>query len=126
VVSVRKRRLWRVIDISTSISFEIKAYDDDVHRMLTGAPSTPVLRNVEVLATRAGESIHVFGTVVIPGITERQVLKIAEFIAEIDHQPHSIILSVFINHTLRNGRKYKNRSGTVEPMVVRERIRDRN
>ena len=79
-----QKTLDRVIDISTSISFEIKAYDDDVHRMLTGAPSTPVLRNAEVLATRARESIRVFRTVVIPGITEHQVLKIAEFIAEID------------------------------------------
>jgi len=79
-----QKTLKRVIDISTSISFEIKAYDDDVHRMLTGAPSAPVLRNAEVLATRARESIRVFRTVVIPGITEHQVLKIAEFIAEID------------------------------------------
>ncbi|MDL1976353.1 MAG: radical SAM protein, partial [Deltaproteobacteria bacterium] len=78
------KTLRRVIDISTSISFEIKAYDDDVHRMLTGAPSTPVLRNAKVLATSARESIRVFRTVVIPGITEYQVLKIAEFIAEID------------------------------------------
>ncbi len=76
--------LKRVIDIATSISFEIKAYDDDVHRMLTGAPSAPVLRNAKVLATTARESIRVFRTVVIPGITDRQVLKIAAFIAEID------------------------------------------
>ena len=55
-----------------------------MHRMLTGAPSAPVLRNAEVLATRAGESIRVFRTVVIPGITEHQVLKIAEFIADVD------------------------------------------
>ena len=78
------KTLKRVIDISTSISFEIKAYDNDVHRMLTGAPSAPVLRNAEVLARKARDSIRVFRTVVIPGITEHQVLKIAEFIAEID------------------------------------------
>jgi pyruvate formate lyase activating enzyme len=76
--------LTRVIDIATSISFEIKAYDDDVHRMLTGAPSAPVLRNAKVLATTARESIRVFRTVVIPGITDRQVLKIAAFIADVD------------------------------------------
>ncbi|MEA1894230.1 MAG: radical SAM protein [Euryarchaeota archaeon] len=76
--------LMRVIDIATSISFEIKAYDDDVHRMLTGAPSAPVLRNAKVLATSARDSIRVFRTVVIPGITDRQVLKIAAFIADID------------------------------------------
>ncbi|MBA1343028.1 MAG: 7-carboxy-7-deazaguanine synthase [ANME-2 cluster archaeon] len=76
--------LTRVIDLATSISFEIKAYDDDVHRMLTGAPSAPVLRNAKVLATTARESIRVFRTVVIPGITDRQVLKIAAFIADVD------------------------------------------
>ena len=36
-----QKTLWRVIDISTSISFEIKAYAGDVHRMLTGAPLAP-------------------------------------------------------------------------------------
>ena len=58
--------------------------DDDVHRTRTGAPSTPVIRNADVLATSARESIRVFRTVVIPGITEHQVLKIAEFIADFD------------------------------------------
>ncbi|MHC1599379.1 MAG: hypothetical protein ACXQS5_00940 [Candidatus Methanospirareceae archaeon] len=47
------KTLGRVIDTATSISFEIKACDDDVHRMLTGAPFTAVLRNAKVLATRA-------------------------------------------------------------------------
>ncbi len=79
-----QKTLERVIDIATSISYEIKAYDDDVHRMLTGAPSTPVLRNASVLATDARENIRVFRTVVIPGITEHQIARIAAFIAEID------------------------------------------
>ena len=76
--------LERVMDISTSISFEIKAYDTDVHQMLTGAPSAPVLRNASALARRAREEIRVFRTVVIPGITEHQIAKIAAFLAEID------------------------------------------
>lgn len=78
------KTLERVIKIATSISFEIKAYDNEVHQMLTGAPSEPVLRNARVLAGKARESIRVFRTVVIPGITGHQIIKIASFIAEID------------------------------------------
>jgi pyruvate formate lyase activating enzyme len=78
------KTLERVIDISTSISFEIKAHDNDVHQMLTGAPSGPVLRNARSLAKKARESIRVYRTVVIPGITEHQITKIASFIADLD------------------------------------------
>ena len=78
------KTLRRVADISTSISYEIKAYDDDVHRMLTGAPSGPVLRNAKNLAEVARDEIRVFRTVVIPGITEHQITKIASFIADLD------------------------------------------
>ncbi|MEA1895641.1 MAG: radical SAM protein [Euryarchaeota archaeon] len=87
-----QKTLKRVIDIATSISYEIKAYDNDVHQLLTGAPSTPVLRNASVLATDARESIRVFRTVVIPGITEHQIARIAAFIAEIDSSiPYRLI-----------------------------------
>ncbi len=74
----------RVRDLCSSVTLEIKAYDDDVHRALTGAPAAPVLRNAELLARTAREKIRVFRTVVIPGMTETQVEKIAAHIAAID------------------------------------------
>jgi pyruvate formate lyase activating enzyme len=42
--------LERVLAVSTSITYDIKAYHDDVHRALTGAPVAPVLRNAAEIA----------------------------------------------------------------------------
>jgi len=76
--------LKRLLAIATYINFEIKAFDGSVHELLTGAPVEPVLRNAELIATRHPEKIRVIRTVVIPGITDAQVLKIAEFIKDIN------------------------------------------
>ncbi|MFQ6062782.1 MAG: radical SAM protein [Methanosarcinales archaeon] len=76
--------LKRIIKIATSISFEIKAYDEEVNRALTGAPSEPILRNAEILIKNSKENIRVFRSVVIPRITDTQIPKIAEFIANLD------------------------------------------
>jgi pyruvate formate lyase activating enzyme len=74
----------RVIDVSTWINFEIKAYDDEIHRAVTGAPVEPVLKNAELLMKKARTKIRVIRTVVIPEINDRDVENIAEFIASID------------------------------------------
>jgi pyruvate formate lyase activating enzyme len=37
----------RVLAFATSVTFDIKAFDDEVHRGLTGASVAPVLRNAE-------------------------------------------------------------------------------
>jgi len=82
----------RIIDLSSRISFEIKAYDDEVHRALTGAPVEPVLKNAELLGKRGRNKIRTIRTVVIPSINDSEVGKIAEFIAGIDHTiPYKII-----------------------------------
>ena len=76
--------LKRLLAIATYVNFEIKAFDGSVHELLTGAPVEPVLRNAELIVTRHPEKIRVIRTVVIPGITDAQVLKIAEFIKDIN------------------------------------------
>jgi pyruvate formate lyase activating enzyme len=74
----------RIAQVCTSITLEIKAFDDPVHRALTGAPSGPVLRNAAYLADTVPDKIRVFRSVVIPGITDGQIPAIARYIAELD------------------------------------------
>ncbi len=76
--------LARVLRFSTSITYDIKAYHDDVHRALTGAPVAPVLRNASKIARNAREKLWEFRFLVIPGITADEVGAVAAFIADID------------------------------------------
>jgi len=74
----------RIVEICTHINFEIKAFNDDTHRSITGAPVEPVLRNAEFLIKRARAKIRTIRTVVIPHINEDEITAIAEFIASLD------------------------------------------
>jgi len=86
------KSMERIAGICSSITLEIKAFDDEVHRALTGAPVEPVLRNASYLAEKAREKIRVFRTVAIPGMTDKQVVKIAEYIATLDPEiPYHLI-----------------------------------
>lgn len=77
------KTMKRLAKISSYINFEIKAFDDEMHQAITGAPVWPVLKNAEWLARKYPEKIRVFRTVVIPGINDSQVPKIAQFIRDI-------------------------------------------
>ncbi|MDI9436450.1 MAG: radical SAM protein [Euryarchaeota archaeon] len=74
----------RLAQLSNYINFEIKAWDTELHQAITGAPVEPVLRNAKWIAQEHPEKIRVFRTVVIPGINQAEVIKIARFIAELD------------------------------------------
>jgi pyruvate formate lyase activating enzyme len=76
--------LERVLRVSTSITYDIKAYHDDVHRALTGAPVAPVLRNAAEIARNVPEKLWEFRFLVIPGITVDEVAPVAAFIADIN------------------------------------------
>ena len=77
--------LKRVLKFTTSITFDIKAYNDDVHRALTGAPSEPVLRNAEYIAKHARDKLWEYRILVVPGIVDvEEVQAVCEFIASID------------------------------------------
>ena len=87
-----KQAMQRIIDLSSFINFEIKAYKDEIHKVLTGAPVEPVLKNAENLIKNAKDKIRVIRTVIIPGINDSDVDDIAEFIASIDpFTPYRII-----------------------------------
>ncbi len=76
--------LKQVIQLCSYITFEIKAFHDDTHRAITGAPVEPVLRNAEFLIENGRDRIRAFRTVVIPGINDEEIESIAEFLASID------------------------------------------
>ncbi|MEF8874291.1 MAG: radical SAM protein [Candidatus Thermoplasmatota archaeon] len=76
--------LERVLDFTDSITFDIKAFEDRTHRELTGAPVEPVLRNAKTVAERAPDKLWEYRYLLIPGVNEKDVEPLAEFLAEID------------------------------------------
>jgi pyruvate formate lyase activating enzyme len=76
--------LERILSWTTSITYDLKAFSDETHRALTGAPVAPVLRNAGTLAREAPEKIWEFRIVVIPGINEDEVEPLSRFLAELD------------------------------------------
>jgi len=79
-----EKSLKRVLDFTTSVTFDLKAYHDEVHRALTGASSDPVLRNAEYIGRHAKEKLWEYRILVIPRINEDEIEPLAEFIADID------------------------------------------
>ncbi len=79
-----EQSLKRVLAFSTSVTFDLKAYHDDVHYALTGAPSGPVLRNAEYIARHAPGKLWEYRIVVIPNINEDEIEPLVNFIANID------------------------------------------
>lgn len=75
----------RILSFSDSITFDIKAYNDEVHRMLTGAPVEPVLRNAEEMANHP-DRLWEFRILVIPEIVDLlEIQAITEFLVSLDN-----------------------------------------
>lgn len=80
-----KESLKRMLEFTTSITYDIKAYNEEVHRALTGAPVEPVLKNAEYIAKYAREKLWEFRILVIPEIVDIEEIKdICQFIASLD------------------------------------------
>ena len=79
--------LKRIIRISDSITFDIKAYTEEMHRALTGAPVEPVLRNAEKIWKRAKEKLYEFRVLVIPGLSSLEIGEICSFLSSIGDPP---------------------------------------
>ncbi len=75
--------LERILKVTTSMTFDIKAIRDETHRALTGAPVAPVLRNAALLAREAPEKLWEFRVLVIPGINEGEMGELCHFIASL-------------------------------------------
>lgn len=81
-----RKSLEKVLGFTTSITYDIKAYNDDVHMALTGACSAPVLRNAETIGRHAKDKLWEYRILVIPQINEQEIAPLCRFIASID--PH--------------------------------------
>lgn len=75
--------LRRVLSFTTSITFDLRAWDDEVHREMTGAPAAPVLRNARVMAAHP-DKLWEFRILLVPGINEDQVEPLSRFLADLD------------------------------------------
>ena len=97
-----EKSLKRVLDFTTSITYDLKAYHDEVHRALTGASSDPVLRNAEYIGRHAREKLWEYRILVIPKINEGEMKPLAEFIANIDPALPVCFLAFRPNFVLEN------------------------
>jgi pyruvate formate lyase activating enzyme len=75
--------LERVLRFTTSITYDIRAVNDEVHRAMTGAPAAPVLRNAATVA-RHREKLWEFRVLVVPEINEAEIEPIGGFLADLD------------------------------------------
>jgi pyruvate formate lyase activating enzyme len=90
----------RVLAFATSVTFDIKAFDDEVHRSLTGAAVAPVLRNAELIGSEHADQLWEYRVLVIPEVTDTQVRPTCEFIASIDRSLPVCFLAFRPNYAL--------------------------
>lgn len=95
--------LERILAFSDSITFDIKAFSDEAHRLLTGAPVKPVLRNVEYTVEHALEKVYEFRVVVIPGLV-KEAVNIAEFLSNLSEDAPLCYLAFRPNFVLDKAR----------------------
>lgn len=76
--------LERILAFTTSITYDLKAYSNELFQSLTGASSDPVLRNAEFIGRSARDQLWEYRILVIPRINEEEIVSLAKFIAAID------------------------------------------
>lgn len=94
--------LRKVLQFTTSITFDIKAFNDEVHLALTGASSKPVLRNAEYIGRFAKDKLWEYRILVIPEINEAEIEPLCGFIADINADLPVCFLSFRPNYVLEN------------------------
>lgn len=94
--------LERILNFTTSITYDLKAYNDEVHLALTGASSKPVLRNAEYIGRSAKDKLWEYRILVIPKINEDEIRPLTEFIADINPSLPVCFLAFRPNFVLEN------------------------
>jgi pyruvate formate lyase activating enzyme len=94
--------LERVLAFTTSITYDLKAYSDELFLALTGASSGPVLRNATCIGRRAKDKLWEYRILVIPKINEDEIKPLTQFIAEIDPSLPVCFLAFRPNFVLEN------------------------
>ncbi|MFX0083205.1 MAG: radical SAM protein [Candidatus Hodarchaeota archaeon] len=77
--------LEKIANLTTTFTYDIKAFYPETFSALTGAKIEPVLRNAEILISRWKEKIWEFRILAIPEIVEKDEIKaLSKFIAKLD------------------------------------------
>lgn len=97
-----EKSLERMLSFTTSITYDLKAYSDEVHLAITGASSKPVLRNAEYIGKHAKDKLWEYRILVIPKINEDDIRPLTEFIAGIDPSLRVCLLAFRPNFVLEN------------------------
>jgi len=114
-----EQSLERVLKFTTSITYDIRAIDDEVHRAMTGAPSTFVLRNAKILA-KEKHKLWEFRILVVPHINEDEIEPMCQFLADIDRTLPVCFLAFRPNFVLE-----RHPGATRKLMVYAEKIAKR-
>jgi pyruvate formate lyase activating enzyme len=97
-----EKSLERILSFTTSITYDLKAYNDDLYLALMGASSKPVLRNAEHIGRHAKDKLWEYRILVIPKINEDEIKPLTEFIADIDPSLPVCFLAFRPNFVLEN------------------------
>ncbi len=79
-----KDSLKRILEFTTSITYDLKAIDPKLFAGLTGAFVQPVLRNLKYILKTAPEKLWEVRVMVIPGVHEHDIIKMGKFLADFD------------------------------------------
>ncbi len=94
--------LSRVLAFTTSITFDLKAFHEEVHLALTGASAAPVLRNAAYVGQHAQKKLWEYRILVIPEINMGEIAPLCSFIADIDVQLPVCFLAFRPNYVLEH------------------------
>lgn len=97
-----RNSLRKVLNFTTSITYDVKAFNEEVHLALTGASSRPVLRNAEYIGRFAKNKLWEYRILVIPKINEAEIEPLCGFIADIDKDLPVCFLAFRPNYVLEN------------------------
>ena len=97
-----EKSLERILSFTTSITYDLKAYNDEVYLALTGASSKPVLRNAEYIGRHAKDKLWEYRILVIPKINEDEIKLLIEFIVDIDPSLPTCFLAFRPNFALED------------------------
>ncbi|MFX0134734.1 MAG: radical SAM protein [Candidatus Hodarchaeota archaeon] len=80
-----EKSLEKIAKLTTTFTYDIKAFHQETFSALTGANVEPVLRNAEILITKWREKIWEIRILVVPEIIDREEIKaLSSWISKID------------------------------------------
>jgi len=77
-----KKSLDRILDFTSSITFDLKAFNPELFKALTGANVEPVIRNLKYILRNLPDKIWEVRVMVIPGVHEDDVENMCKFFAD--------------------------------------------